>query len=239
MRTLLRIAGLIGLLLTPAVEALAQPDVGEVIVTARRRDADDFDERIPQIGLKRTADFAVQQVTIRGDTRDAARRNDEIFATVKNAIERAQKDGAIQLATGEMVVEPLTLQNYRNLDVANDGRPDTGRVGFLVKVKLGGSNDAKAALDRIAAFIKSVPTVGRAEFVTSDDLTLSVVAPEQYRGQILALAAADAKATAALMGTDYGVQARGLDKPVEWSRASLTEVFLYVPYQYDVVPRAR
>ncbi|MDB5722627.1 MAG: TonB-dependent receptor, partial [Alphaproteobacteria bacterium] len=97
----------------------------------------------------------------------------------------------------------------------------------------------KAALDRIEAFIKSVPTVGRAEMRRKGDLTLSIVSPDQYRGQIVDLVAADARAMAARVGPDYAVEAKGLDRPVDWSRASLTEVFLYVPYSYSVVPVRR
>ena len=41
---------------------------------------------------------------------------------------------------------------------------------------------------------------------------------------------------AAKFGPGHGIEARGVDRPIEWSRASLTEVFLYVPYQLTVVP---
>ena len=68
------------------------------------------------------------------------------------------------------------------------------------------------------------------------DLTLSVVGPDQYRDAIVDRVAADAKAMAARLGPAYAVHANGLDRPVEWSRASLTEVYLYVPYSYSVVP---
>jgi hypothetical protein len=50
------------------------------------------------------------------------------------------------------------------------------------------------------------------------------------------LIAADARASAARFGPNYAVEARGLDRPVEWSRASLTDVFLYVPYNIVVRP---
>ena len=84
-----------------------------------------------------------------------------------------------------------------------------------------------------------MPAVGRAEMEPQGELTLSVVRPDQYRGAIIDLVAADAYATAATMGPDYAIEAKGLERPVEWSRASLTEVFLYVPYRYDVVPKGR
>ena len=222
-----------------AVPVAAQDGTGEIIVTAQRKESDGYDERIPAVGLRRAADFAIQEVSIVGDTRDRDKRQAEIYAMVKNAVDLSAKRGDISLATGEMVVEPLTIANYRNLKLTSDGRPDTDRTSFLVKSRLSGSTDAKAALEHINAFIKAVPTVGRAEIRHSDDLTLSVVGPDQYRASILDLVAADARATAARVGPDYGVEAKGLDRPVEWSRASLTEVFLYVPYTYVVVPKNR
>jgi hypothetical protein len=225
------------LLLTWSTALVAQ-DAGmsEIVVTAARREADGYDERVPAIGLRRLADFAVQEVTISGDTRESGKRRDEIFAMVRGAIELASKRG-VELATGEMIVEPLTTANYRSLSLYSDGRPDTDRTSFLVKTRLSPGTDSKSALDRIDAFIKAVPTVGRAEMKTSGDLTLSVVRPDQYRSQIVDLVAADAHATAAKMGPDYAVEASGLDRPVEWSRASLTEVLLYVPYTFKIVPK--
>ena len=62
-------------------------------------------------------------------------------------------------------------------------------------------------------------------------LTLSIVAPDQYRGQLLDMIATDARAIAQRFGTQQQVEARGLDRPVEWRRAGITEVFLYIPHQ--------
>jgi hypothetical protein len=227
-------------LLAAFAPAMAQDLTGEeIVVTGSRREADDYDASIPAVGLRRTADYAIQEVVVAGDTRETEKRREEIFQMVRGALELAAKRPGIELATGEMIVEPLTLANYRNLPLTNDNRPDTDRTNFLVKTRLTAGTDTKAALERIAAFVKAVPTVGRAEMRSSGDLTLSVVGPDQYRGQIVDLVAADARATAARLGPDYAVDAKGLDRPVEWARASLTEVFLYVPYSYSVVPARR
>ena len=134
---------------------------------------------------------------------------------------------------------PPNNENYGNLTLTTDKRPETDKASFLVKTKLAGGKDAKAALDKIYKFVKDMPAVGRAETEPQGELTLSVVRPDQYRGAIIDLVAADAHATAAKMGPDYAIEAKGLERPVEWSRASLTEVFLYVPYRYDVVPKGR
>src|SRR5262245_58864853 len=121
-------------LLLLATPLPAQNDVGseEIIVTAHRREADDYDESIPVIGLRRTADFAIQEVTIAGDTRDPQKRQNEIYEMVRGAIQVATRQGNIELATGEMIVEPLTLANYRNLTLRNDSRPDSQLTTFLV-----------------------------------------------------------------------------------------------------------
>jgi hypothetical protein len=230
--------GLSLLLLIGATPLLAQDLTNsEIVVTGMRKEADNYG--VPAIGLRRVADYAVQEVEVAGDTRESQRRRDEIFEMIRGAIAMAGKSGGIELATGDMVVEPLTLDNYRNLPLHTDNRPDTDKTSFLVKTRLSANGDAKAALDRIRAFIKAVPPVGRAEMRPSGDLTLSIVGPDQYRSRIIDLVAADAKATAAKLGPDYAVEAKGLDRPVEWSRASLTEVFLYVPYAYTVVPVRR
>lgn len=230
----------LSLALLAAVPAPAQDLPGqEILVTGSRIGEDDDDGAIPAVGLRRAADYAVQQVKVAGDTRDEKKRRDEIYEMIRNAIALAARRPGIELATGEVIVEPLTLANYRNLPLANDGRPDTDRAAFLVKTRLAPGIDAKAALDRIAAFVKDVPTVGRAQMETTDDLSLSVVSPNQYRNAVADLVAADAKAMAAKLGPDYAVELKGLDRPVQWSRATLTEVFLYVPYSYAIVPARR
>lgn len=211
----------------------------EVVVSASRASAnrDGFQgTSLPIITMRRTADFAVQRVAITGDTRDEALRRKEIYAMVKSAIERARQYG-VELATGDYVVEALTLENYGNLTLSKDRRPDSERTSFIVKAKLEPGIDAKAALERISKFIKAVPPTGRAQMETVGDLTLSVLNPDQYRQKIIEMIAADAAATAARFGPDYGVEVRGLDRPVEWSRASLSEVFLYLPAAYVIRPK--
>lgn len=224
-------------MLSLAPEALAQDEgLGEVIVTAMRREAQDYSAEMPAVGLRRKADFAVVGVSIAGDTRDQAQRQGEIYDMIRAAIAAAPRAG-VQLAYGERTLQALTLANYRELSLTNDGRPDSQRTSFLVKVALSGTMDAQAAQSAITAFVKSVKPVGRALMTETDDLTLSVVAPDQYRGAVADAIAADARAMAARVGADYGVEIEGLSRPVEWARAGLSDVLLYVPYKLVVVSR--
>lgn len=226
-------------LIASAAPAFAQ----EMIVTASRRAPGVYggyvgDMRVPPaqrsiISLKRTADYAVQTVWITGDTREAARRKEEIDATLRTTIASAGKSG-VELAIGDYVIEPLTLTNYKSLNYVGDGRPDTSRAAFLVKVRLTPGMDIAAAKAQIAKFVGSVAKTGRTTLTVAGDPTLSVVNPDQYRGAIIDLIAADAAEQTRRFGTGYGVDVSGIDRPVEWARAGATEVFLFLPATYTV-----
>ncbi|WP_447726292.1 TonB-dependent receptor [Sphingomonas koreensis] len=236
-------------ILVGAMPVLAQE---EIIVTGMRRLNPDDDERRPieiqsaalaavpaaaQM-LRRTADFAVQQVVVVSDTVEEADAHKEVQAMTRKAIDLSAGSG-VQLASGEIVVEPLTAGNYKDLRIEeiDEDEIDGQAVKFLVKVPLAPGIDAKTALAKIDKFIKAVPTVGRAEIKAYSELTLSVVDPEQYRGAIIDLVAKDTGSTSGRFGTGYGVEVTGLDKPVQWKRASLTEVQLFLPSNSTVRPR--
>ena len=237
MRTIVK--GLIAVaMLASAAPAFAQ----EMIVTAQRRAQNDYNggyangvvaTQRPIINLKRTADYVVQPVRLTGDARDATVRMNDVNATLRAMIAGAPKAG-VELATGDYVVEPLTVTNYRNLTYGGDGRPDTSTTTFLVKLKLVPGMDIAAAKTQIKRFVDSVDKTGRSTLTVMGEPTLSVVNPDQYRGQIADLIAADAAVMKVKFGPDYGVVVTGLDRPVEWARAGPTEVFLYLPSAYTV-----
>jgi hypothetical protein len=178
----------------------------------------------------------VQQVIVTGDTIVEDERRAEIFAMTRKAIEAAGAAG-VQVATGEVVVEPLTIANYKELKPEDNDEDGGELVKFLVKVPLVAGVDAKVALARIDKFIRTVPTVGRAQIKAYSELTLSVVNPEQYRGQIIDLVAKDTQATSGRFGAGYGVEVSGLDRPVQWKQASMTEVLLFLPAAATIRPR--
>lgn len=232
------VAGLVVLL--AATPAIAQ----EVLVTAQRRDPNSAGAGFvgnraivaagrPVIVLQRTADYAVLPVRITGDTRELKQRRDDLQATIRNAIDTAAKSG-IELATGDYIVRPLTLTNYAELKFNGDGRPDTDQASFLVKLRLAPGMDLATATNRLTRFVEAIPKVGRSTVVPIGEVTLSVVDPDQYRAAIIDLIAADARTSAAKFGPSYGVQVTGLDRPVEWTRAGPTEVFLYLQSSYTI-----
>jgi hypothetical protein len=210
------------------------PALGEVVVTANRLNARYAQQDRPVIGLRRKADSGVTVVAFTSDSRDAETRKREIQTMMRAAIDRAAAAG-IELVTGSFELEPVTAANYQALALVPADRPDTSKVNVMFKARLTGSADA--AIQQIAAFVKSVPRTGRGTVDSYGGFTLTIVNPDQYRSAIVKQVAENARAQAAMFGPDYAVQVSGIDGQVFWSQVSGTEVFLYVPYRFSIVPK--
>ncbi|WP_299942772.1 hypothetical protein [uncultured Microbulbifer sp.] len=182
----------------------------EVIVTAAR-----IDEPLPGVVLKKTGDFLLLEVEVWDDTRDEKRIKEEIYQTLKNAISTASKHRNIELSIVESgSVIPLTLDNHR-IELKRGSRPDTSRAKIRVKTAIPSDmNKATKLVEEMASFVDKVNLVGRTEFNSLGSIDVSVVNPNQYRSEIIALFSADAKAVATSLGDDYKVVVEGIDRPV-------------------------
>jgi len=220
------------------IPALAQdtpaPGLGEVVVTGSRDNAPYAQQNRPVVGLRRQADAVVLPISVASDTREEATRKREIHTMLLAALDRAGAAG-VELVTGSFELTPVTRATYQDLRLVPAGRVDTSQASLMVKVRLTGSvADAEKRLD---TFIKSIPRTGRGTVDRAGGLALTIVNPDQYRDAIVQLVADHARRYAAMFGPDYAVQVSGVDGQVFWSQVSGTEVFLYVPYRYTIVPK--
>jgi hypothetical protein len=231
---------LAGALAVAACPALGQtnsgPGLGEVIVTSNRQSLQYAQGDRPVVGLRRTADALLMQFFVSSDSRDAETRKNEIHAVILSALNRADAAG-MEIVEGNGQVTPVTKANYTDLSIGSGGRIDTGRVELRVKAKLTGS--LSATEKRLRDLVKSIPKSGRGivEGWLGGTTWLTIVDPDQYRNAIIALVAADAKQVAAAFGPEFTFNVSGIDGQVAWTHASSTEVFLYIPYRYTVVPK--
>jgi len=225
-------------LVLAAGAAFAQPaepqGLGEVMVTSNRNGAPYAQQDRPVVGLRRTADAAVMSFTVTSDTRDPETRKQEIHTVLLAAIDKAATSG-FEIVSGTFRVEAVTRENYQSLLLQPAGRVDTSQVRVLVKAKLAGTAAETAA--RLQRFIGSLRGAGRATAEDGGGWTLTVVNPDQYRDAIISLVAEDARHNAALFGPDFTFNITGIDGQVAWSQISSTEVFLYIPYRYSIVPK--
>jgi hypothetical protein len=226
------------LLAADAASVLAQKantsDLGEVVATANRQNARYAQQDRPLVGLRRRADSVVTSVAFSSDSRDAETRKREIHTMLNAAIDRAAAAG-IEVVTGTFELEQVSKATVPKLPMVGAGRLDTSKIDLMLKVKLTGS--IVDAVEKFNAFIKAAPRTGRGTVDSFGGLTLTIINPDQYRDSIIKMVADDARRQSAVFGTDYAVQINGIDGQVSWSQVSPTDVFLYVPYRYTIVPR--
>lgn len=226
---------ILGTAITPTLaQDATAPGLGEVVVTANRLNARYAQQDRPVVGLRRQADSAVMSVSISSDSRDEADRKREIHAMLMSSLDRASAAG-VEMVTGSFELVPVTTANYQELPMFGAGRVDTSQVSFMVKTKLAGS--VTNAEKKLSDFVKSVPKTGRGAIDKGGGVTLTIIDPDQYRGEIVRLVAENARAQAAVFGPDYAVQVSGIDGQLYWSQVSNTDVFLYIPYRFTIVPK--
>lgn len=234
--------------LASAVPAAAQrsSNLGEIVVTAERRSANEDGDREtaaparPHVVTFRRADNLIVELHVECDTRDDSDRLNEMRATLKNVISAAGADGAIELGVQDEsagVVVPFKYESLPAL-MSSGSRADTSQITIIVKTKIQPADTFDTATGRVDAFIKKIKLVGRAQAARTGDWGLTIISPRQYRPEIVAAIAKDANETAKAVGPAYGVTLTGLERPIGWVRSGPLELALYIPYTLTVQPLA-
>lgn len=223
----------LGLLLAGAAGA-QESGVDEVVVTAARIARPDQGGEVPAVFVARRADNLVMKIEVVCDTRDPARRLEELRQTLRNLI-RAQRPPTIALGVGEGRVGVFDERAINDV-IETDAEEETSSATLVVKTQVGTADSVDAAVERIRAYVERTPKAGRTEVIVSDEIDITVVNPGQYRAQILAAIAADARSAAAALGQGYGVRLTGLEQAVQYRQSGPLEARLFIPYTLSVEP---
>ncbi|NHK27796.1 hypothetical protein FF098_007775 [Parvularcula flava] len=219
--------------------ANAQSD--EIVVTGTRLSRYEADI-IPAVTLTRDADFVLKTYSIVCDTRDRATRLRELTGTLEDLIAKADRRSDIELSIIEEYDDNYdTLYFPRPFDKVDPdnftsqyGRTDTSMLSVTIKTPV---TDSFSTLDQaeelIEDFVDTIRLQGRTEFLSGEEVQLSVRNVERYRPELLAAILAYARQTAGtLEGTETEIA--GLEQVVRWERAGPMELTLYLPYKLSV-----
>ncbi|MGE0741314.1 MAG: hypothetical protein AB7O98_08225 [Hyphomonadaceae bacterium] len=218
-----------------AAPAAAQEE--EIVVTGSRLESwDRFPA--PHAFITRRADFAVVEINIRNDTREAAAREGEIVEALRlleGAARRA--DMSLALIDDEIgIVRTFTLDGARQL-IQGGGRADTSSLTIRLRTAVTASDTLDTIHERVSRFVANAPKPGRVEMsVGSTDLTM--VNLERYRGDMLREILAEAQQLSQMSGGVQNVQVGGLENQVAFKRSSDLELVLFLPYQLNVTMAA-
>jgi len=209
--------------------ALAQD---EAIVLSPFTVSSDKASTKPPVVLRRRADFLLLQITIVNDTREEEKRRDEVYATLRGMIAGIPADSKIELFTEEFTLTATHFQ-IPLVDVAD--KRDASNVTLFAKVPLAEGDDAGVLAERLRRFVRSVKVEGRTEVFTGD-IGLIIMIPEKYRYVVVEAIAADVKKLRAAFGDTFEIVVKGLDERLQWQRAGVAEVELFLPFKYELFP---
>ena len=226
---------MIGAVLTlcAAQPALAQEDEEEIVVTGSRLETwGRFPA--PHAYITRRADFAVVEVNIRDDTREAAARQSEVLEALRRMETQARRaDMTLALVDDDIgIVRRFSLEGARQL-MQPGNRADTSSLAIRVRTAVTATDTLEAIHDRVAHFVEALPKPGRVE-MTIGHTDLTMVNLERYRGDMLRVVLSEAQQLSQMSGGVRSVEVGGLENQVAFKRASDLELVLFLPYQLGV-----
>jgi len=231
-------------LLCAAGPALAQDEASEeIVVTAARYNNAYQNFSLPHVSRLRRADFAVRNLTISSDTRDATQRRQELQQALQSLTRFSDRSARVSVAliaededeSGQARVVTFTVEKALE-SLRPTGRPDTSQVTIVVRTAVGAGDDLDAVDARFNAFVRAIPHPGRVE-TQLGGMELTLANPQQYRAGLIADIAADASQISATLGPGYGARLEGLESPIAWRRAGDLDLRLFVPYRMVILPR--
>jgi hypothetical protein len=232
---MLRIALLSLCLLGFASPAFTQDEGNEldtITVTGSRIGYNDLLDT-PAVSLTKPGDYLLQTIVLSNDSRDAELRKREIHETIAQLIASAGSRYAVFYVDEYRVA--LNRDNYR-VDLDDDNkRPDSSLVSLQVRVGIGGDpTKAEAIVTDMRRFIRGASKVGRTEVDIKGDTALVMNKPERFRYELIDAIAKDSKRLMDAMALDCKVDIDGLNRRVEWERASAAELLLYIRYNVAI-----
>ncbi len=207
-------------------------ELDTVVVTGSRIGYSDLLDT-PAVSLTKPGDYLLQTIVLSNDSRDAELRKREVHETIAQLV-AATGSRYVVFHVDEYRVA-LNRDNYQIDLEEDDKRPDSNLVSLQIRVGIGGDPaKAEAIIAEMRRFIRSANKVGRTEIDIKGDTALVMNKPERFRYEIIDAIAKDSKRLMDAMALDCKVEIDGLNRRVEWERASAAELLLYIRYSVTI-----
>ena len=190
----------------------------------------------PGVYLKRQGDFLIIDVIVASDSRDYALRRTEIETTVDALLAQANDydDISISIDVNGLI---YPLESTEELPLSSGSRPDTSVANLVLRTPIPQDiSNIQPLVQRLEQFASLVEGEGRATVDTRGGPTVSVVDPDQYRGEVIDLILEEVEDVTSTLGNNYRVILSGIDGRMQWQNTDNVNVIFYIPYNYTVIP---
>ena len=207
-------------------------ELDTVVVTGSRIGYSDLLDT-PAVSLTKPGDYLLQTIVLSNDSRDAEMRKREIHDTIAQLI--ASAGGRYVVFYVDEYRVALNRDNYQVDLEEDDERPDSSLVSLQIRVGIGGDPaKAETIIAEMRRFIRSANKIGRTEIEIKGDTALIMNKPERFRYELIDAIAKDSKQLMTAMALDCKTEIDGLNRRVEWKRASAAELLLYIRYSVTI-----
>ncbi len=194
---------------------------------------------LPGVRLIRKGDSLLLTVQLINDSIEPERRNQELKETLANMLAAADADQTIELSVVDKegyITEVSSID--QNVDIlGSTAQRGMSHIDIRLKTSIPDEAiDGQPLVKRLRDFVGSTSTVGRTVVTPTGKVDISILNPEQYRGEIIKLITAEIGLITGELGDDYKVILEGLEKPLGWRRTGIVDLELYIPYRFKVIP---
>ncbi|MEO1492410.1 MAG: hypothetical protein AAFV19_09700 [Pseudomonadota bacterium] len=195
--------------------------------------------QLPGVRLIRAGDSLLLAVRLLNDAIEPDRRREELRQTLSNMLDAAGKDQTLELSVvdPEGFVAPLTEVDQSISILGSREQRGMSHIDIRLKTTIpDDAVDGKALVNRLRGFVNSTETVGRTVVNATGAVDISILNPEQYRGDVIKLITAEIKLITTELGDDYKVVLQDLERPLEYRRVGIIDLELYIPYRFQIIP---
>ena len=195
--------------------------------------------QLPGVRLIRAGDSLLLAVRLLNDAIEPQRRREELRKTLANMLDAAAKNQTIALSVvdPEGFVAPITEVDQNIAILGSNQERGMSHIDIRLKTAIpADAVDGQALVKRLRGFVTSTETEGRTVVSATGAVDISILNPEQYRGEVIKLITAEIKLITSELGDDYKVILQDLERPLEWRRVGIIDLELYIPYRFQIIP---
>jgi hypothetical protein len=190
-----------------------------------------YNPSAPAVRLQVPADFVAMPVQVHNDSKDPAKRADEIEKALRSISDKLHQYPDMTLKQGVVSLsarEQSALKSFSSYDSSIGSSAQLYVLGALKQ-----DSNVFAVTRRIIQAVSSIP-LGDGSKVTLGNTTLGLNEPEKYRGHILEAVSKSIAESKKSLGFSGSVEVDGLENPVSVMQLNEAEVALFINYSLSI-----
>lgn len=190
-----------------------------------------YNASAPSVRMQVPADFVAMPIQIHNDSKDPAKRSDEIEKTLRLLTEKLHQLPDLSVKQGVVSLSPREQSSLKAFSSYESSGGSSAQLYVLGAMKH--DTNVFAVTTRLYQVINAIP-LGDGTKVTLGNTMLGLNDPEKYRDQILRSIAKSITETKKALGASGAVELDGLENQVSVMQLDERDVALFINYRLRI-----